>query len=92
MPSDYVTSLIRTLVPVLVVSGLTSIATRFGLVFDEHTSNDVVVGITGLVISLYYAAVRTLERRWPIIGVLLGSSKKPAYEDADTTPDHAKSR
>lgn len=72
-------SLIRTIVPVLVASGLTWLSVRSGLVLDEDTSAQVVVAVTGAAVTLYYGIVRLLEQRYPWFGVLLGSRKQPTY-------------
>lgn len=77
--SDLLLSYIRTYVPLGVGAGLTYLAVRFGLVLPEDISSEVAIGATALVVAGYYGLVRTLERRWPWFGKLLGSAKKPEY-------------
>lgn len=76
---DYFTSLIRTAVPTVIASGVTWLATRYNIILDENTSAQLGITVTGLVLLLYYGAVRTLETRWPMFGLLLGSKKQPEY-------------
>lgn len=77
--NDYVLSLVRTWVPIGVGAVLSYIAVRWGIVVPEDISTELAVGLTGVVIALYYGIVRALEKQWPWFGKLLGSSKKPAY-------------
>jgi hypothetical protein len=77
--SDYFLSVVRTAVPAGVGAVLTYLATRWGIGLDEDTSAQVTAGVTAVVIAVYYAVVRALEARWPVLGKLLGSSKKPVY-------------
>jgi len=72
--SDYVVSLIRTWVPILV--GLVS---GWALNQGIHIPADAQVAATGAIIALYYAVVRGLETRWPWVGWLLGQAKAPTY-------------
>lgn len=74
--SDYLVSLVRTFVPVLVGLGLTKLATVTGISVSGETAN---LLLTGLVISGYYAAVRALEAKWHWFGVLLGWKVAPSY-------------
>lgn len=77
--SNYVTSLIRTNVPIVVGTVLSWLATK-GLNIDESAAAGLVAGLTGVLISLYYVVVRTLEKRFPKFGVLLGVASKPTYK------------
>jgi len=82
----YVTSLIRTYVPVWVGIGLTWLASRLGIVLDDDLSAGAAVVSVGLVIAVYYALARAAEERWPGLGRLLlalGLAKgSPVYRDA----------
>lgn len=74
--SDYLVSIIRTLVPVL--AGLVvAHAARVGL----DLSGTVEPLLDAIAIGGYYAAVRAAERRWPAVGVLLGWKASPSYEE-----------
>lgn len=71
-------SYIRTYVPIVVGWAIAQLAETLGpLDVDTET---VSLAVTGLVIAVYYAAARALEKRWPAAGWLLGSTKQPTYE------------
>lgn len=76
---DYVVSLIRTVVPTGVASGLTWLGVHYGIVLDKDTSGQLAVGVTGLSVATYYAVVRGLETRWSWFGKLLGRRAQPEY-------------
>lgn len=80
--SDFVTSLIRTYVPI-VVGALVAWLSSKGIAIDPSD----VVGFTAFLgaafSGLYYLIARLLERRFPQLGFLLGSAKKPEYGAAD---------
>lgn len=78
--NDIITSLVRTYVPVIVGSVIAWLAAR-GINVDEGTSAAAVTALTGVIILAYYTVVRLLERKFPKIGVLLGSTKKPEYTE-----------
>lgn len=85
--SDYVVSLIRTLVPGAVAAAFAWLATKSGLVLDEQSSATAILLVTGTVLALYYGAVRKLEERWPSVGKwLLGlgiTRRTPVYAEPD---------
>jgi hypothetical protein len=73
---DYLASLVRTVVPVLVGLVLAKVSIdKFGV--DGETLKTVV---TTVAVGGYYAAVRALEVKWPKVGVLLGWAATPSYE------------
>lgn len=78
--NDIITSLVRTYVPVIVGSVIAWLAAR-GINVDEATSGAAVTALTGAIILAYYTIIRLLERKFPKIGVLLGSAKKPEYTE-----------
>jgi sulfite exporter TauE/SafE len=81
--SDYIVSLIRTWVPILIGSGLTWASVNLGFVLDDRSSAAVVAATLVVVIGLYYALARALEARWPLLGKLLiglGAGKAPEYD------------
>lgn len=80
--SDVITSLVRTYVPVIVGSFISWLATR-GINVDEGTAAAAVTALTGAIILAYYTIVRLLERKFPRIGVLLGSTRKPEYTEPE---------
>lgn len=73
---DYLASLVRTVVPLLVGTVLAKVSIdKFGV--DSDTLKTVV---TTVAIGGYYAAARALEVKWPKLGVLLGWAVTPSYE------------
>lgn len=81
--SDYFVSLIRTAVPVAVGLVLAKLAATTGIAVETGLAEPVV---TGLAIGGYYAAVRALEARWPLFGVMLGYPVRPTYDTLSTPP------
>lgn len=80
--NDFVTSLIRTWVPIGVGSLLTWLATNYNIVIDDNASSSLVVGFAALVIAVYYAIARAVEKAFPALGKLLvglGIGKAPEY-------------
>lgn len=73
--TDFLASLIRTGVPIL-VGVVTSWLARRGLDIDEA---EITAWLTPTLIGGYYFGVRSLERRFPWIGWLLGLPKQPGY-------------
>lgn len=70
-------SLIRTYVPV-VVGSLVAWLISLGVAVDTSLQVGLVTALTGILIAVYYTVVRVLERKWPALSVLLGSSQIPA--------------
>lgn len=79
MLSDYVLSVIRTWVPVLVASALVFLAREWNIGVSESTSAALTTNAIAVVTLAYYALVRLAERRWPKIGWLLGAARTPTY-------------
>lgn len=77
--NNFMTSIVRTYVPIVVGSVLSFLAVRYGLAVTPDIENQLVAGLTGLIIAVYYGIVRLLERKFPQVGVLLGSAQKPVY-------------
>lgn len=77
--SDLTPSIIRTGVP-LIVGPLVTWAASKGVDIDGETVTAAVAAVVGLA---YYVLARLLERRWPALGVLLGSKKTPTYTPVD---------
>lgn len=70
---DFLTSLVRTWVPIA-IGYLVSLG-----VLPDDLSDEATAAATAAVIALYYALARLLERRWPAAGWLLGVPKTPTY-------------
>ena len=78
--SDFVVSLIRTWVPVVVGTVIAYLANKG---FDIEINQNAVVAA---VIAIYYALARLLEKKWPALGFLLGVPKEPAYVGTPGAP------
>ena len=80
--NDYITSLIRTYVPLGVGFALTWLAREAGIVLDDNTSAMATAVAVALVTGAYYAAARAVEQHWPAVGrlfVAFGLAKAPTY-------------
>lgn len=76
--TDYVISLIRTWVPIIVGSvGAWLVAHGIGL--DPSTAVGATAALSGLFSGVYYALVRLVEAKFPALGALLGHTAKPTY-------------
>ena len=73
MNNDFLISLRRTLVPIIVGA----VSASF---LGPHISPDALETVAGGVISaVYYSVIRFLELKVPGVGVLLGAKKQPVY-------------
>lgn len=77
--TDFVTSLIRTYVPIA-VGALLAWLTAQGINVDKEAADGLVAFLTAIFSAAYYLAARLLEREWPELGGLLGVAKKPKYK------------
>lgn len=78
---DFVTSLIRTYVPIA-VGALASYLLTKGIEIDANAQLGLVTFLTAVSQGVYYLLARLLEKQFPSIGgLLLGSSKKPEYTE-----------
>ena len=88
-------SLIRTYTPIMVGAFISWLLT-LGVEVDTDTQAGLTVALTAVLIAVYYTVVRLLEKKWPALSVLLGSSVMPAEYTADgaavitTLPDTKK--
>jgi hypothetical protein len=78
MLSSYVVSLIRTGVPLAVGWVLVQLADHLGIGIDDTTSQSLIAALVAILAGLYYALARLVERKWPALTWLLGSSLQPA--------------
>jgi hypothetical protein len=79
MISSFVTSLIRTWVPVGVGMLLTWLASTLHIVIDPSSQAGLVALCVAVLSAGYYLLARLLERQFPWLGVLLGVAAKPVY-------------
>lgn len=81
--NDRIVGFIRTAVPVGVGAALVWLGDNFGIVVPEDATTGLILGLTAVVTSVYYAVVQYLAKRWPWVGILLGSRKQPTYTKAN---------
>jgi len=74
---DYLASLIRTAVPILMGVVITWLAKKLGM---DIPAEPATTAVTALVSAAYYALVRAAEAKWSWVGWLLGWAAKPSYE------------
>lgn len=84
--NNYVSSLIRTWVPVWVSAALAWLSAETGLIVDENTAAQGVLFFNAVLTGLYYALIRWLEQRYPQVGWLLGLAKQPGYSPEEPPP------
>lgn len=72
-------ALVRTAAPI-VVAAIVNFLARYNIEVDGTTQEALLYGVSGLVALVYYAVVSKLQDRWPIAGILLGSTARPTYE------------
>lgn len=75
---DLLLSQIRTAVPAAVGSFIAWLALK-GFVIDPATATGLILAAGAASTTVYQAVVSTLQRKWPLFGVLLGSTKVPVY-------------
>lgn len=78
--SNFITSMIRTYVPILVGAVLSYLMVNHGIVVPEDLKNEATAFLTGVVIAVYYGVVHWLEQKWPAFGKLLGRQVLPYYQ------------
>lgn len=79
MLTNYVTSLVRTWVPIGVGLVLTWLAEHFHVIISSSTSDALVAVATAALSAGYYAVVRAVEHKVPSLGWLLGVPVRPDY-------------
>lgn len=77
---DYITSVIRTIVPIIIGSIVGWLAAK-GINIKPEDIAAVTALLTALFSGLYYVISRALEQRFPQAGILLGSTKQPEYTE-----------
>jgi uncharacterized membrane protein (DUF441 family) len=77
---DLILSWVRTAVPAGVGVAAAWLGTK-GLDVDPQDALAVGASVGGAATVFYQATVSTLQRKWPIVGVLLGSTKSPTYAE-----------
>jgi hypothetical protein len=80
--SNFITAVIRSLVPIVVgwiVGLLAAINTRV----EPEIQTALILSVSTLAASLYYVTVAWLERKYAWFGWLLGIARKPVYNSGD---------
>lgn len=86
--SDYVASLIRTYVPIVVATVVTWLGNA-GIILPEEASTALATVLGAVAGAVYYAVVRFLEKKYPWVGKFLGKASAPVYvAPADITPSN----
>lgn len=78
--NDFITSLIRTYVPIA-VGAVASYLLTAGIEIDANAQLGLVTFLTAILQGVYYLLARLLEQKFPQLGFLLGSTKKPEYTE-----------
>jgi ABC-type spermidine/putrescine transport system permease subunit II len=88
MISDYVISLIRTIVPVAVGAVATWLLTKYAFHVNSGVQGSITALLTALVTSGYYAGIRFLETKFPKgpWGMFLGHIARPVYVTGKSIP------
>lgn len=83
--SQYIVSVIRTWVPVIVgyfIGWLLSL----GIDVGGEAEAALTLALGAIATSIYYALARWLETKFPSAGILLGYIRQPVYVDPNKTP------
>lgn len=83
---NLITSVVRTVVPIVVGTLLALIIKHFPGLADNLDQAEISQWLIPLVISVYYGLMRTLEEKYPSFGWLLGTPKRPGYATEDAPP------
>ncbi|MGH3502321.1 MAG: hypothetical protein ACRDQA_15755 [Nocardioidaceae bacterium] len=75
---NFVPSLIRTYVPIG-VAWLAGWLLTLSVDVPSDGQKALATGVGAVLAGIYYALVRAAEKRWPVLGVLLGSTSQPQY-------------
>lgn len=77
--NDRLLAFIRTYVPYAIGGGLTWLLATYGLDLTGPFQVALVAFSTAVVTTVYYLAVRLIEDRLPMFGILLGAPRTPEY-------------
>lgn len=68
-----------------VVGWIVTLLSMIGITVDDDQKAFIVLVIFTLAGAIWHAIVRTLEKKWPKLSILLGSKKQPVYIDGTST-------
>jgi hypothetical protein len=80
--SNFITAVIRSLVPI-VVGWVIGLLAAISIRVDPEIQAGLIMSVSTLAASLYYVAVAWLERKYAWFGWLLGVARKPVYNSGD---------
>jgi ABC-type spermidine/putrescine transport system permease subunit II len=88
MISNYIISLIRTIVPVAVGAVASWLLTKYAFHVNTSVEGSVTALMTAVVTSGYYASIRFLETKFPKgpWGMFLGHTARPVYISGKSIP------
>lgn len=76
--SSWIIQQVRTWVPI-VVGSFAAWLLSLGVELSAEEQGGLVIGLTGLIVGLYYSLASWLSKKWPWTGFLLGSTRQPTY-------------
>ncbi len=71
--------LVRTVVPTIVGAILSFLATH-NIEVTGAAENALSIALTGILGGTYWVVADALQSRWPLAGLLLGSTARPTYQ------------
>jgi hypothetical protein len=88
MISNYIISLIRTIVPVAVGAVASWLLTKYAFHVNSDVQGSITALLTAVVTSGYYAGIRLLETKFPKgpWGMFLGFPTRPVYVSGKSIP------
>lgn len=85
---QWLLSLWRTFVP-SVIGGVLGWLALHGITIEGLSAEQISAGAVVLGTGTYYGVFRALEQRFPLLGVLLGSTTSPMYKEGSHPGVHA---
>lgn len=79
--NDFTIGHVRTYVPVVVGYVVTYVATNWGIIISEDTSRSVSLAILSAIAVAYYAVIRRLGKKYPMVEKMLGAANQPGYTE-----------
>lgn len=76
--SNFIIAVIRTVIPI-VAGWVVALLTAANIPVEAEVQAGLIVSLSAIVSSLYYALVAWLERKWSWFGWLLGIARNPIY-------------
>jgi len=77
--TNYAKAHIRTFTPIIVGYVVTWLASNWDILISDSTSTSITLAMITAITAGYYAGIRWLGTRWPIMERFLGASAQPTY-------------